>query len=396
MKTSVSPRSFDDIDLFSDALLDDPYPAYASLRDEASAVWLPTTGVWAIPRYREVREILGDWERFTSAEGVGFNDDVNAAMAGTVLASDPPLHDTLRGVLAERLSPRALRKLSVDIRSQADALVDRLVRRGSFDAVGDLAQVFPPSIVADLIGIPHDVRPRLLPWGDGWFNAMGPRNARMADAFPLVNEQFGWLHSVQGTDLLEGSMGRAIFEAADAGLIERASAPILLAAYTSAAMDTTVNAIGSAVWLFTRFPEQWDLLRADASLIPAAFNEVLRLESPVQSFTRVTRQPVEFDGVQVPAGARVVVMYGSANRDERHYGDTAGTFDITRDAADHLAFGYGLHGCAGQGLARLEAHAVLASLAERVTRFIPAGEPTRHLNNTVRGLAEMNITVETI
>jgi cytochrome P450 len=382
-----------DVDLFSDNTLNDPYPTFRALRDTAPAVWLNQLNCWAVPRYTEVRTVLGDWERFSAAQGVGLNDDVNAMSVDTVLASDPPLHDTLRAVLAESLSPRAIRSLTDHIRSQADSLVESLVARGTFDAVTELAQIFPPSIVADLLGIPHDVRPRLLPWGDAMFNSLGPANDRMVAALPDLGEMFQWAHTVAPTELAEGSMGRAVYEAADAGKIEREHAPQLLAAYTAAAMDTTVNSIGSAIWLFSQHPEQWAAVREDRSLIPSAFNEVLRFESPVHYFTRVAPAATVIDNIDIKTGDRVLVMYGSANRDERHYGDNADTFDITRDASDHLAFGYGLHGCAGQAFARMEAHALFAALADRVETFTAAGPPVRHINNTVRGLGSLPVSV---
>ncbi len=387
------PAEAADLDLFSDDTLVDPYAAYRTLRDAAPAVRLDRVNAWAVSRYDAAREVLTDWERFSAAQGVGLNDDVNQATVGTILASDPPLHDTLRGVLAESLSPRAIRSLKAGIVEQAEALVAPLVEGGSFDAVSQLAQIFPPSIVADLIGVPAEIRPNLLPWGDAMFNSLGPANQRMFDSLPGLQAMFGWVHSVDPSDLTEGSMGRAVFEAADAGVIEPGSAPQLLAAYLAAAMDTTVNAIGSAVWLFSTHPEQWDALRADRSLIPDAFNEILRYESPVYLFTRVTTTDVDLDGTAIPAGERLIVLYGSANRDERHYGDSADVFDITRDSSDHLAFGYGVHGCAGQGFARMEAHTLLDALADRVERFVPAGPVIRHINNTVRGLESLPVKV---
>lgn len=389
----MTQTSLSDVDLFSEQNLDDPYALFQSLRDEAPALWLNRADCWAVPRYAGVRDVLFDWKRFSAAQGVGLNSEVNTMSVDTVLASDPPLHDTLRGVLAESLSPRAIRSLTDRVRIQAEALVSALVPQGTFDAVTDLAQIFPPSIVADLLGIPLEVRPRLLPWGDAMFNSLGPANRRMTESLPALGEMFQWAHTVQPTELAEGSMGRAVYEAADAGKIDRAHAPQLLAAYTAAAMDTTVNSIGSAVWLFSLHPDQWDAVRDDHTLIPASFNEVLRFESPVHYFTRVATADTQVEDVPIAAGDRVLIMYGSANRDERHFGDTAATFDISRDARDHVAFGYGLHACAGQAFARMEAHALLAALAERVERFVIDGPVVRHVNNTVRGLASLPVSV---
>ncbi len=391
--TSARP-SISDLDLFSDESLTDPYPIYRQLRDKGAAVWIEPISCWALPRYDDVRSALRDWETYSSAQGVGINDDINQLSSGTVLASDPPLHDVLRSVLAERLSPRALRSLSASICAQADALVGALVDLGTFDAVADLARVFPPTIIADLVGLPHEIRPYLLDWGDAVFNTLGPLNERAVDVMPVVGDQFQWLYSLDGTELVEGSMGRAIFDAAAAGVISRESAPQLLSAYTSASMDTTVNAIGSAVALFAQNPEQWAALRADRSLISAAFNEVLRFESPLQMFTRVATRDLGLGGNHIASGDRLIMMYGSANRDERHFGETADLFDITRDASDHLAFGSGLHACAGQGLARLEAHSVFNALADRVVSFTIEAAPVRHLNNTVRGLRSLEVSVK--
>ncbi|MEU4455421.1 cytochrome P450 [Nocardioides sp. NPDC023903] len=387
--TPMDINEINGIDLFSETNLDNPYPIYQRLREAGGAVWLERIGCWAVTRYAGVRSALDNWETFTSAQGVGMNGQVNAQLVGTVLASDPPLHDTLRGVLAERLSPRAIRGLSQAVRDQADRLVDRVLEGNSFDAVSDLARVFPFTIIADLVGIPDDIRPRVLDWGDGVFNAMGPINDRGFSAIPIVEEQFTWLYQLDGASLPEGSMGRAIYEAADAGIIEPQSAPALLSAYMSASMDTTISSLGSTLMLFAQHPDQWDALRTDRSLISGAFNEALRYESPLQVFTRVANTDVEFDEIPVPAGSRLLMMYGCANRDERHFGSDADRFDITRDAADHLAFGLGLHGCAGQGLARLEVHSMLNALADRVTRFELTGEPVRHINNCVRSLSSL-------
>ncbi|WIY01085.1 cytochrome P450 [Amycolatopsis mongoliensis] len=383
-----------DVDLFTDDVLDDPYPAYRALRDAGPIVWIEPQQCWAVTRYDEVRATLEDWESFTSDQGTGLNDAVNSALTGTLLASSPPLHDKLRGVLAERLSPRGLRSLGDQITRRTREIVEPLVERGSFDVVGDLARVLPPTIVADLVGIPDDVRPQLVPWADAIFNMMGPADkSRTFSGAALVEEQFAWLANVDGSMLTEGSWGRAIYDAAAEGRLDPEQAPTLLSAYTSAAMDTTINALGSAVWLFAEAPAQWRRLRTDRSLIPDAFNEVLRIESPLQFFTRVATRDVDAADTRIRAGERIMVIYGSANRDERHWGPSAADFEITRDASDHLAFGYGLHGCVGQGLARLEAHAVFDTLADLVTDFHIETPPTRHLNSAVRGLDQLTVSV---
>jgi cytochrome P450 len=387
-----STGSVTSIDLFSDEVLADPYPTYRLLRDAGPAVYLERIDAWALARDASVRAALTDWETFSSAAGVALTEGVNQALTGTVLASDPPEHDRLRAVMSERLAPRALGGFRTSVRLQADAMVRDLVRRRSFDAVEDLALAFPVAVLLDLIGLPDDGRDQVLNWADGAFNAFGPDNERLRRSLPVHQDKFDYLASVVASGrLAPGSIGRGICEAADRGEIERASCVSLLAALVDAGLDTTINAMSNVALLFSRHPRQWERLRADRNRIPAAFNEILRWESPVQAFARGVTADYDMDGVTLPAGSRVLLLYGSANRDERAWTDPV-AFDVGRDASRHLAFGRGIHVCAGQGLARLEAHALLAALADHVAQF-ETGEPQRRLNNTVRGLSRLPTTV---
>lgn len=168
--------------------------------------------------------------------------------------------------------------------------------------------------------------------------------------------------------------------------------PFILISYLWPGIDTTVNALSSAVALFARHPDQWEAVRADRSLIPGAFQEVLRLHAPVHFFTRWVTEDVDVSGVRLDAGTRVLVMYGSANRDERRYPDPD-RFDVRRDAGGQLAFGRGVHLCVGMHLARLEAHALLSALADLVARFEPAGDVRWQINNTLHGPAEVPVRV---
>ncbi|QTX04383.1 cytochrome P450 [Agromyces archimandritae] len=382
-----------DLDLTSEAYVSDPHTAYDRIREAGDAVYLSTHDAFGVGRYDAVRQVLGDWETFSSARGIALNDLTNEATAGMIIATDPPEHDALREVLADKLSPRALRALGESVNAQAGVLVDDLLGRTTdFDAVVDLAQAFPIQVVLDLVGLPADGRDEVLRWADAAFSAAAPMSERTMAAFPLLQEQLAYLSSIHRDDLVEGSMGRAIYDAADAGRIAQESCVPLMSAYVTAGVDTTINAISNAVQLFAEHPEQWDALRRDRSLLPNAVNEILRYDSPLQYFCRVATRDAEIGGDPVAAGSRIVVFYPSANRDERKWGNPL-EFDIARpDAAEHLAFSYGIHGCAGQGLARLEAQAMLGALAERVERF-EVGEPVRRLNQLIRGLAHLPTSV---
>lgn len=178
-------------------------------------------------------------------------------------------------------------------------------------------------------------------------------------------------------------MAHELLTAADAGKLSHAECAPLMIDYIAPSLDTTISAISSALHLFATHPQQWQLLKDEPTLIPNAVNEVIRFESPLRAFARHTRCETEVAGVQIPEGARVLVIYASANRDEREW-DNPETFDIRRDANRHLGFGQGAHACAGQSLARLETSAMLRALVDRVDRIEPTAEPTWAINNIIR------------
>jgi cytochrome P450 len=246
--------------------------------------------------------------------------------------------------------------------------------------------------VPELLGWPDDAWGRLVDWGSANFNALGPPNARTGAAGAGLLEMANYAIHLAQTTLPEGSMAAGILTAAARGEIDRAQCPLAIIDYLAPSLDTTISALGNAIWLFATHPHQWKLLRRDRDRVKQAFNEVLRMETPISSFTRVTTETTEIDGVEVPAGARVMVSYASANRDERQWED-ADVFDITRNSAGHVAFGYGDHACAGMGLARLEGTAVLGALVERVENFELSAPPVRKLNNLIRSFAALPTAV---
>ncbi|KAB1141772.1 cytochrome P450 [Streptomyces luteolifulvus] len=393
--TRASHLVASDVDLFSHALLEDPHPVLRELRDLGGAVYMRRHDFYVLTRYEDVRAAVRDWRTFTSARGTGLVPELNAGQIGGVLASDPPEHDSLRAVLSEQVSPRAIHKLRGDIGRQAAELVDAVVPLGTFDAITQLAQRLPVQVVADLIGLPEEGRENLIPGADAAFAAFGPLTPELQERLPYLVAFLEWIEQVGTRDqLAPGSWGAAVLDAVDEGRLPADKAFPLMRAFLVAGMDTTVNGIGSMLRIFAERPDVWEEVRSNPKLAGAAFEETLRLESPVQGFFRETTRDVEIDGTTVPAGSRVCLHFGSANRDERHFVDP-NRFDLHRGALDHLAFGNGVHGCAGQGLARLEARAIVSALAERVTTFELAGSPVRHYNPVIRGLQELPIAVTT-
>jgi cytochrome P450 len=382
------------VDLFSDEVLADPYPTYAELRAAGEAVWLDAYGMFALPGYAATRFALGNPDVFTSERGVALNDPINEMVGDIIVHNDGELHTRMRGVLAAQLSPRHVRQLTIDIEAEADELVARAVGRGSFDAMKDLAEILPVSVVARLIGLPEEKRMKLLDWAEHAFTTFGPSNAMTMAALPHVADFFEYLSTTCAPEhLAPDSWGAAIYAAADRGEIPPDSCFNLMFALAGAGMGTTISALGSALWLFATHPEQWRLVRADPARIRNAFNEVIRLESPIQFFSRVLLRDHKMGDTVLPEGARAIVMYGSANRDETKFADPV-RFDVERrNAAEHLAFGFGLHSCVGQTLARIEGEAVLRTMARRI-RTLECGEPQWALNNITRQIGALPVTVE--
>ena len=384
-----------DVDLYSDEVLFDPYPHYKALRDLGAVVWLPRNDLHAVARFEDVRAALRNPAVFSSAQGVAANEHVNTISRGTTLASDAPLHDRLRAIIAAPLMPRALEEIAPAIRTEARRLVDELVARGQFDAVSDLAQHLPLTIVSKLVGLEDYGRSSMLRWAAATFNVLGSMNARACTALKDVQEMRAYLGGDEiRSRLRPGSWGDRIFAAADRGEVEPERCPVLMRDYLGPSLDTTIFATANLVLLFGRHPGQWDLVRSDPALIPNAINEALRLESPVRGFTRHLAADATIGGLPIPRESRVLLLYASANRDERKWQEPE-RFDVKRRANDHLGFGNGTHMCAGLHLARLEMTALLEVLVERVAGF-EIGEPVLALNNVLRGLASLPVRVKRV
>ena len=353
---------------------------------------MPLHSVWAIPRYEEVRACLRNHELYSSASGIAVNENVNRLTGGTTIASDPPLHDALRKIVAAPLTVGALKEIQPRIADAAEAVVDRLVALQTFDAATDLAQHLPLTIVSEQVGLPEYGRGNMLRWAAATFDMIGPDNERGRDAWPVTQEMRQYVSTLETHDNVKPqSWADRLLDQVDRGVITIEQYRSLLRDYLGPSLDTTIFATSNLIWLFAQNPEQWDALRADPSLMRNAINEALRLESPIRGFTRCVTAEHELGGVVLPKGARLLLLYASANRDERKWEDPE-RFDIRRKVGDHLGFGFGVHSCAGMHLARLEIESLLQALLPRVRRF-ETGAPVRAVNNTLRGFASLPVTV---
>jgi cytochrome P450 len=385
-----------EVDPFCREFFEDPFPAHEELREAGPVVRLSRYGVWAVARYDEVHRVLNDWETFCSGRGVGLTDFAKEQPwrpKSLLLETDPPLHDKTRRVLNRVLSASVMTKLRERFAEEADALIDELVERGSFDAITDLAETYPLTVFPDAMGMPRENRHFLLPYGNMAFNAFGPRNEFFEAAFAEAEPVLAWLQrQMQRDAFAPGSFGTAIHTASDTGELTQEEAPIVARSLLTAGVDTTVSGIGAAVYCLARFSEQFARVRADPSLARAAFEEAVRYETPVQTFFRTTTRPVELGGIAMGEGEKVLMFLGAANRDPRHW-ECPDDYDIGRRTVGHVGFGSGIHQCVGQLLARLEGECVLSSLARKAGSLEITGPVRRRYNNTLRALASLPVTV---
>jgi 4-methoxybenzoate monooxygenase (O-demethylating) len=389
---SVRPVSA--IDPFARDFMADPYPYHHALREAGPVVWLERYGIWCVARHAEVSAVLNNWQSFCSSRGVGMSDFAKEEPwrpPSLVLEKDPPEHDRARAVLNRALSATVMKQLRAGLAAAASALTDKLVDQRRFDAIPALAEAYPLSVFPDAIGVRRDGREHLLPYAGTVFNAFGPDNDLRRKAIERAAPHVAWVtEQCQRANLAPGGIGASVHAAVDTGELNAEEAPLLVRSLLSAGIDTTVYALGAAIYCLARFPNEMAKLHADPSLARAAFEEAIRFESPVQTFFRTTTQAVDIGGVQLGEGEKVLMLLAAANRDPRRW-ERPDAYEIERRTSGHVGYGGGIHMCVGQLLARVEGEAMLAALARKVRAIRIDGEPQRAFNNTLRGLQSLPV-----
>ena len=268
----------------------------------------------------------------------------------------------------------------------ADRRIDELLERGGIvDGHLDIASAYVLEVFPDILGLSKEGRHHLLRFGDAAFNAFGPANEIQRRGMERAADAIAWVdRSVKRSAVDPEGLGGQMFKAADAGEITEEEAELLVRTLFAAGSDTTIYGIGSMVRAFSEHPGEYAKVRAEPKLVRNAFEEVLRYESPSRFGGRATKDVTELDGVTLPAGARIMVMFLAAGRDPRRW-ENADTFDVTRKVVGHINLGYGIHACAGQALARIEGQAILNALAAKVKAIEPAGEAERAVNFQAHG-----------
>ncbi|MEP5731404.1 MAG: cytochrome P450/oxidoreductase [Sulfitobacter sp.] len=381
------------MDFYADAFIRDPHPHYAAMRALGPVVYIPSLGNYVLTQHAPVQNALRDHLRFTSAKGVAGDKFGSEFLQGNTVASDPPTHTKLRRAMAPPLLPGALETIRPEVERVADTLIEGLVGKGSFDAVSDLARYLPLKIVTEMVGLPDFGQDNMLKWAAVAFDVLGEQNERGQKALDAIAEMRAFIKSqVTRETLKEGSWTYRILDLVDQGALSADLAPFAIRDYINPSLDTTISATGQLIWQLSQNPDQWNKLRDNPDLCRNAVNEAVRLGTPIRSFSRHTTQEVEVAGITLPQGARVMMLFASANRDAQVF-DNPDEFDVTRDPKDHLGFGSGIHMCIGMHLAQLEMISLLKAMISSVGR-IEVGRPEIALNNTIAAFATLPTTFQ--
>ena len=361
------------------------------LRESAPVVKLARENITMLARYEHVSDGLRDWKTFSSTSRPWH--DPNSVRPELLLTDDPPKHTGVRAVVSNALSPKALSKMAEAFRADANTLVTNLKERSgtTIDAVADITQPFVYKVLPDLLGLPKEGREHLYAFGHMVWATMGPMNDLFQQAMENTGAVIEWATACcERKNLAQDSLGMQMFYAADRGEITQDEAKLLVGILLSAAADTTVMTMATAIRAFCLFPEQYQLLRADPSLAKAAFEESLRWDSPSRMAGRIAMRDVEIDGVVIPKGERCGLMFAAANRDPRKWPDPD-KFDIKRDNRGHVGWGYGVHSCVGRVLANLEADALLGAVVRHIERFEAAGDAEPWMTTVGHGPAKLPV-----
>jgi cytochrome P450 len=389
-------------DPFEESLKDDPHPVWRRLREEAPAYYNDRYGFWALSRFEDVERAHREPKLYSSAHNTVLEMMTDEAQRqGMMIFLDPPEHTVLRRLVSKAFTPRRVAELEDEIRALCAKLFDAQRGKDSFDYVQDFGAQLPANVIAALLGVPPSDRAVVRHHIDQLFHiepGVGMVNDRSAEAgiwlAQYIDEQLNERGTRPRDDMLTDLMQAEITDRDGVTRHltpqERTEFGLLI---ISAGTETVARLLGWAGLLLADHPDQQADLADDPSLIPNAVEELLRYESPSPVQGRWLTEEVELYGQVIPANSKVLLLTGSAGRDDRAY-PNADQFDVRRTFKLHVAFGYGIHFCLGAALARMEGKVALEETFKRYKRWTVDKERAVPLHtSTVRGYKELPIYV---
>lgn len=394
---------------FSGAQFEDPYPFYARARREQPVFFSSMLKMWYVTRYDDIVTVLCDPKRYSSADAVNVPLDYTPATQRAIETSflsqssltnnDPPSHAVIRRIVNKAFTARQVANLETRVRTIAKDLLDRFVSRGHAEFVQEFSFPFPMRVILNVLGAPESDISKLKRWADDWITLVSVQmtaEQQAAVIARLMESQQYWSDLIEERkahpreDLITALVAASQEEETPISTFQMINACSVMAL---AGHETTTNLLSNCLYRLLSQPEMWNLVRSDPAYIPKAFEETLRADTSVHALMRTTKEPVTLGGVDLPKGARLALLFASANHDETYFSDAA-RFDLHReDSKSHLAFGRGIHFCVGANLARLEGRVALELLVDRLPRLrmAPGQEITFFVNPVHRGVKELHL-----
>lgn len=402
-----------DLDLFKFGI---PHEAFKTLRDEEPVFWNEEAGgnqgFWSVTRYDDVAAVDKDPETFSSAKQVTLEelDEDQLIVRKSMIDTDGARHWALRKLLLRDFSPRGVQQYGEFVRNLTRVGMDRALELGEFDFVREISADIPIRVLARMLDVPVDDTDKLIDWGNQMIANTDPDYTDVLADSPESEEyrdlpfrspaalevfEYGFRLAAQrkggaGTDLVSKLINTMPEDGVPLSDLDYQNYFALL---IIAGNETTRHTISHTVRALATHPQAWEALKADRSLVQNAVEEFLRRASPILYFRRTATRDVEMHGKTIREGDKVVMWFGSANYDERHFEDPQ-AFNVHRKNVDHVSFGKGSpHFCLGNQLARLEIRIVIEELLDRLDRIELAGEPRMVRSNLVHGIKEMPVRV---
>ena len=371
----------------------DPHPLFAALRAEAPVAWNEERGFWALTTHEEITKVEGDHETFCASKGI-LVDEIGTTYPSppTILHSDPPAHTRYRRLVQPGFKPSVVKALDPVVRARAEALVSHLEPGEVVDVVPLLAVPLPLLVISEMLGVPEEDWERCYEWSEAVVPGAvdWPEERKQALMAEMVDYLVGATKARRAEPRQDVLSELALAEL-DGEQLSDAELAMFLVQLLVAGNETTRNLIAAGLVALAERPDQYARLREDPTLVPSAVEELLRWTSPVLSFMRTATRPTELRGVLIAEGDPLLMLFVSANRDEKVFGPDAGVLDVGRRPNPHIAFGFGNHFCLGAALARLEGRVVLEALLGRFAGLEVAGAVERTGSHVVAGMRKAEL-----
>lgn len=369
-----------------------PHDELSWMRANEPVYWDDASQIWGISLYDHVKEVETNAAVFSNANGVR----PEAGATPMLIDLDDPAHRLRRKLVAEGFTPRRVREQEPKVRAVVDRLIDQVCEAGECDFVWDLAAWLPLVMIGDALGVDPADHPTLMTWSDDLLRGQGTGDEglllKMIEAFSGYNEYADRVIEDRRACPRDDLMSVLVHAEVDGQHLDHDSLIYDSLLILIGGDETTRHVISGGAYQLLTDRSQWDRLAADRSLVTSAVEEMLRWVTPIKNMARTATRTVDFHGTQIDEGDQLLLLYPSANRDERHFDDPF-RFDIARTPNDHVAFGFGPHFCLGSSLARIEARIMFEQLLERLPdlHLVDAGEPGYRPASFVSGYESMRV-----